>query len=511
MLGLEVLAQLDVAQVAVVGEPRVVGVVDLDERRPSARLARSASGWATATTSPTTMIAGGRTCSARRAASASVPERGEHGALVGHRAVADHRDRVSRRGRPRSTSAAAIARRVLDRHHQHQRAAAAARAAVPVDQRVGVAGRQVAGHDGELVGDPAVGHRDPGDAPVPRPGWAARGSRVTGTPGLAARQHLLEAAAEHEVVAALEPHHPLAGPGAVDEHPVDLAPAAAARPRGSLATSTSSTSARSSSSSSRGASRSATTTSAAASACRRGDGDQLGVARSAADQHHAGRVVERAGRRRAGRRAAPSRMSSRSAADWRGSRLPSTATVTLAVPARRRRPRGRLAWRRRLRTQKIRRSSAAGEHPRVDLRVVGGRDDVPGARRGRRRSNRAQHQRDLAAPCPSSAGVTSGDTTTTSAPAAISAGHPALGHVATARPRRPVGRARRSPTGYGGGSLGGLHARHSPRPAPLGRVERHELWTPRLDRPVSPEPLRPAARRRRRSRSPATTSPTASR
>ncbi len=31
VLGLEVLAQLDVAQVAVVGEPRVVGVVDLDQ------------------------------------------------------------------------------------------------------------------------------------------------------------------------------------------------------------------------------------------------------------------------------------------------------------------------------------------------------------------------------------------------------------------------------------------------------------------------------------------------
>ena len=60
MLGLEVRAQLDVAQVAVVGEPRVVRVGDLDQRCHVGPLAHGEKccGCATATTSPTTMIAG---------------------------------------------------------------------------------------------------------------------------------------------------------------------------------------------------------------------------------------------------------------------------------------------------------------------------------------------------------------------------------------------------------------------------------------------------------------------
>ncbi len=57
MLGLEVLAQRDVSQVAVVGKPGVGGVVDLDQIGHQAKCA----GWATRTTSPTTMIAGART------------------------------------------------------------------------------------------------------------------------------------------------------------------------------------------------------------------------------------------------------------------------------------------------------------------------------------------------------------------------------------------------------------------------------------------------------------------
>src|SRR4029079_11968456 len=64
-LGLEMRPELDVAQVAVVGEARVVRVGDLGQRCHAAKC----SGCATATTSPTTMIAGGRTaCRPRSAA-----------------------------------------------------------------------------------------------------------------------------------------------------------------------------------------------------------------------------------------------------------------------------------------------------------------------------------------------------------------------------------------------------------------------------------------------------------
>ena len=65
VLGLEVLAQLDVAQVAVVGEPGIVGRRDLDQlsHQPDQSSVGKASGKATRTTSPTTMIAGGWTFS----------------------------------------------------------------------------------------------------------------------------------------------------------------------------------------------------------------------------------------------------------------------------------------------------------------------------------------------------------------------------------------------------------------------------------------------------------------
>ena len=48
------------------------------------------------------------------------------------------------------------------------------------------------------------------------------GTTSTGTPADDAGQDLLAAAAEHERVAALEPHDAVAGPGALDEHGVDL-------------------------------------------------------------------------------------------------------------------------------------------------------------------------------------------------------------------------------------------------------------------------------------------------
>ena len=221
------------------------------------------------------------------------------------------------------------------------------------------------------------------------PRWVTGMPAVAGTPiglgspgttrdrhaGLAARQHLLEAAAEHEGVAALEPHHPLAGAGAVDEHRVDLLlrRRTAARQLGhvdELDVGAELVEQR--------ARRQPVGHDDVGRGQRvaRRHRDQLGVARPTADQHDARRVVERAAVVSRPSRSA-STMSSRSAADWRGSRLPSTATVTLpwrpdaVVHAEASRASS-------ARTQKTRRSSAAGQHPRVDLGVVGGRDDVPG-------------------------------------------------------------------------------------------------------------------------------------
>ena len=90
------------------------------------------------------------------------------------------------------------------------------------------------------------------------------------------------------------------------------------------------------------------------------DADQLGVARSAADQHDAREFGRGPPRSRAGPSRRAVRISSRSPAERRGSRLPSTATVspscrpTAGVQARGARPSS-------LRTQKIRRRSAAAE------------------------------------------------------------------------------------------------------------------------------------------------------
>ena len=102
----------------------------------------------------------------------------------------------------------------------------------------------------------------------------------------------------------------------------------AERPRGSLATSISSTWGPSSSSSSRGARRSATTTSAEASACRAATVTKSGSPGPPPTSTTPGvRSWASAAVRWPSRSAVT--MSSRSAADLRGSRLPSTPTVTL--------------------------------------------------------------------------------------------------------------------------------------------------------------------------------------
>ena len=80
---------------------------------------------------------------------------------------------------------------------------------------------QVAGDDDELVGEPAVGHRDAGD-----PGDGDRagdaGDDLHRDVGGRAREELLHAAAEDERVPALEPDDEPARARVPDERRVDL-------------------------------------------------------------------------------------------------------------------------------------------------------------------------------------------------------------------------------------------------------------------------------------------------
>ena len=78
----------------------------------------------------------------------------------------------------------------------------------------------VAGDDGERGGQAPVGDRDAGvGGHGDRRGDA--GHHLEGDAGRGQGQRLLAAPAEHERVAALEPHHGLAGPAPVDEQGVD--------------------------------------------------------------------------------------------------------------------------------------------------------------------------------------------------------------------------------------------------------------------------------------------------
>ena len=81
---------------------------------------------------------------------------------------------------------------------------------------------EVARHDGEVGGDPAVRQRDAGQRPAPASAELSPGTTVDRDAGGDAGQPLLSAAAEDERVAALEPDDPLAGARALDEHVVDL-------------------------------------------------------------------------------------------------------------------------------------------------------------------------------------------------------------------------------------------------------------------------------------------------
>ena len=149
----------------------------------------------------------------------------------------------------------------------------------------------------------------------------------------------------------------------------------AARPRGSLATSTSSTSAGSSPSSSRGASRSATTTSASISALRPATEMSSGSPGPPPTSTTPG-VRSRWCRATMVPSRSPSRISSRTAALRRGSRLPSTATVTPAWRPTAGRPGGGLGGVVRAHAEDPA-PFGSSAHRLVDRGVVGGGDDVP--------------------------------------------------------------------------------------------------------------------------------------
>jgi hypothetical protein len=78
----------------------------------------------------------------------------------------------------------------------------------------------VAGHEGHGAGNAAVGEGDARRGRRREPGGHAR-HHAPGDAGLGQRRRFLAAAAEHEGVAALQPHHPQPGAGAGDQPNVD--------------------------------------------------------------------------------------------------------------------------------------------------------------------------------------------------------------------------------------------------------------------------------------------------
>ena len=177
VLGLEVLAQLDVAQVAVVGEPGVGGVGDLDAGWPSGEVSRMGHRHHLADHDDRRRphLVGRR---GRRPASPSVESTVRSPGIVPSQTTATGVSSVAaavdqrRRRSPAAFSTAIISTRVPRRPAT----------AVPVDQRLRVAGRQVPGDHGELVRDAAVGDRDARPRPGTASGLVSPGITVTGTP-----------------------------------------------------------------------------------------------------------------------------------------------------------------------------------------------------------------------------------------------------------------------------------------------------------------------------------------
>ncbi len=116
--------------------------------------------------------------------------------------------------RPAATSAG---RRCAQLRHSHEQDEGALdpRVCRPVDVTV------VRRDDGEAAGQPAVRHRDAGGRGH-RHGGRDPGHDLDRDAGRDASDGFLAAAAEHVRVAALEPDHPLAFAGPLDQHVVDL-------------------------------------------------------------------------------------------------------------------------------------------------------------------------------------------------------------------------------------------------------------------------------------------------
>ena len=164
-------------------------------------------------TGPITTIAGGLTSSAF-ATSATVASVARTVRWMRVRAVLHDHDRGLRVA-PAGEERLGERLRPLDGHHQHERAAQAGER-VPVDEAARIVRARRA--------------RDTTTISCATPRWLTGTSAIAGTAnalvtpghdgdgdaGLGAGEHLLEAAAEHVRVAALEPHHELAGAGALD-------------------------------------------------------------------------------------------------------------------------------------------------------------------------------------------------------------------------------------------------------------------------------------------------------
>ena len=328
-------------------------------------------------------------------------------------------------------------------------------------------------------------------------GLVSPGMTVTGTPAARHAIDLLEAAPEDEAVAALEPDHPLARRArATRSDPVDLLLRRRTARAGSLATSTSSTSA--------AARRAARAGRAGRRPRRRPPSGPCGrPPRSAPGRRDRRRPAPRRAVRSRWWRAtmvpsrSPSRISSRTAALRRGSRPP--------TPCRARRPSrprgapdGRRPGGRRVassaRTQKIRRALGGRAHRLVDGGVVGRGDDVPGpVEVGVLEAARRCQVISPASASPSTAGVTSGETTMTVRAGPRSAAAPAAAPRGRRPPSPPGVRRAAAPRG----TAGGASIRPSSPSPPGGPVRWDQpadyVVPVSLDRP-SARTLRPAAR-----------------